>query len=43
MSASLRSAGVDPQTEVEWVQDAVFAYSNTSEHLDFLRSGKEMP
>ncbi len=40
MSASLRRAGIDPQTEVEWVQDAVFAYSNTSEHLDFLRSGK---
>jgi len=25
---------------VVWVQDAVFAYSNNSEHLDFLRSGK---
>ena len=40
MSTSLRKAGIDPQTDVEWVQDPVFAYSNTSEHLDFLRSGK---
>lgn len=40
MSVCLLRAGVDPQTEVEWVQDPVFAYSNTSEHLDFLRSGK---
>ncbi len=40
MSACLRGAGIDPQTEVEWVQDPVFAYSNTSAHLDFLRSGK---
>ena len=40
MASSLRRAGLDPQTDVEWVQDPVFAYSNTSEHLEFLRSGK---
>ena len=40
MAASLRRAGLDPQTDVEWVQDPVFAYSSTAEHLEFLRSGR---
>ena len=40
MATNLRRAGLDPQKDVEWVQDAVFAYSNTAEHLEFLRSGR---
>ena len=40
MATTLRRAGLDPQTDVEWVQDPVFAYSNTAAHLEFLRSGR---
>lgn len=37
---SLLKAGIDPQKEVEWVMDPSFAYSNTSEHTELLRSGR---
>ena len=37
---ALRTAGVDPQTEVEWVYDPVFGYRNSPAHADMLRAGK---
>jgi len=37
---ALRSAGVDPDTEVEWVYDPVFGYRNSPAHADMLRAGK---
>lgn len=37
---SLLSLGIDPRREVEWVMDPSFAYSNTPEHVEMLRSGK---
>ncbi len=37
---SLIKAGIDPQKDVEWVTDPSFAYSDTPEHMDILRSGK---
>lgn len=37
---ALRRVGVDPDKEVEWVCDQVFAYRNNPKHLDMLRSGK---
>ena len=41
IAAQLRKAGVDPDREVEWVENQAFAYGGmTSEHLDWLRSGQ---
>jgi len=37
---ALRAAGVDPETEVEWVYDPVFGYRNNPAHMEMLRSGK---
>jgi len=37
---ALRKVGVDPDKDVEWVCDQVFAYRNDPKHLDMLRSGK---
>ena len=37
---ALRRVGVDPEKEIEWVCDQVFAYRNNPRHLDMLRSGK---
>jgi len=40
MSKALRAAGVDPEREVEWVYDPVFAYRTNPAHAEMLRSGK---
>lgn len=37
---ALRQAGVNPETEVEWVQDPAFGYRNNPAHIEMLRSGK---
>lgn len=37
---ALCAAGVDPDTEVEWVYDPVFGYRNNPNHMEMLRSGK---
>lgn len=37
---ALKEAGVNPETEVEMVQDPVFGYRNNPAHSDMLRSGK---
>jgi hypothetical protein len=37
---ALRRAGVDPETEVEWVYDPVFGYRNNPAHAEMLRAGK---
>ncbi|MGH7770513.1 MAG: ABC transporter substrate-binding protein, partial [Candidatus Binatia bacterium] len=37
---ALRQAGVDPESEVEWVYDPVFGYRNNPAHAEMLRSGK---
>lgn len=37
---ALRQAGVNPETEVERVQDPVFGYRNNPAHIEMLRSGK---
>ncbi len=37
---ALRQAGVDPETEVEWVYDPVYGYRNNAAHADRLRAGK---
>jgi len=37
---SLVRAGIDPETEVDWVMDPVFSYPNTPEHADKLRAGQ---
>jgi ABC-type nitrate/sulfonate/bicarbonate transport system substrate-binding protein len=37
---ALRSAGIDPDSEVEWVYDPVFGYRNSPAHAEMLRSGK---
>jgi ABC-type nitrate/sulfonate/bicarbonate transport system substrate-binding protein len=37
---ALRQAGVDPETEVQWVYDPVFGYRNNPAHTDMLRAGK---
>jgi ABC-type nitrate/sulfonate/bicarbonate transport system substrate-binding protein len=40
MENALRDAGIDPDTEVEWVYSAVFGYGNDPAHLQMLRSGQ---
>ncbi|HYY25432.1 MAG TPA: ABC transporter substrate-binding protein [Candidatus Udaeobacter sp.] len=37
---ALRQAGIDPETEVEWVYDPVFGYRNNPAHAEMLRAGK---
>lgn len=37
---ALQKAGVDPDREIEWVYDPIFAYRNNPAHLDMLRQGK---
>ena len=37
---ALRQAGVDPETEVEWVYDPIFGYRNNPAHAEMLRAGK---
>jgi len=40
MTDALRQAGVDPETEVQWVYHPVFGYRNNPNHMEMLRSGK---
>jgi ABC-type nitrate/sulfonate/bicarbonate transport system substrate-binding protein len=40
IAINLVRAGIDPERDVDWVLDPVFAYSNTPEHTEMLRSGK---
>jgi hypothetical protein len=40
MSNALRTAGLDPERDVEWLLHPAFAYRNNPAHLDMLRSGK---
>ena len=37
---ALQRAGVNPEEDIEWVCDPVFAYGNSEDHLDMLRTGK---
>ncbi|HZD40714.1 MAG TPA: ABC transporter substrate-binding protein [Terriglobales bacterium] len=37
---ALKKAGVNPDTEVDKVQDPVFGYRNNPAHIEWLRSGK---
>ena len=37
---ALKEAGVNPEIEVEQVQDSVFGYRNNPAHIEMLRSGK---
>jgi hypothetical protein len=37
---ALQQAGVDPETEVEWIYDPVFGYRNNPAHAEMLRTGK---
>ena len=37
---ALKEAGVNPETEVEQVQNPVFGYRNNPAHIEMLRSGK---
>jgi len=37
---ALKEAGVNPETEVEQVQDPVFGYRNNPAHIEMLRSGR---
>src|SRR5207245_5138463 len=37
---ALKQAGVNPETEVERVQDPVFGYRNNPAHIEMLRSGR---
>jgi ABC-type nitrate/sulfonate/bicarbonate transport system substrate-binding protein len=36
----LRKAGLDPETDVSWVRDRIFAYHNTPEHVQALSDGR---
>ncbi len=40
MSNALRASGLDPESDVEWVLDPVFAYRNNTAHLEMLRRSK---
>ena len=40
MFKALRMAGVDPEKEVHWVYDPIFAYRTNPAHAEMLRSGK---
>ncbi|HZD40716.1 MAG TPA: hypothetical protein VE131_08355, partial [Terriglobales bacterium] len=40
LSKALRAAGLDPEKDVHWVYDPVFAYRTNPAHIDMLRSGK---
>jgi ABC-type nitrate/sulfonate/bicarbonate transport system substrate-binding protein len=40
IEVALRQAGVNPKTEVQWVQDPAFGYRNNPAHIEMLRSGK---
>lgn len=40
ISAALRSAGLDPERDVTWVEEPIFAYHDTSDHADALLQGK---
>jgi ABC-type nitrate/sulfonate/bicarbonate transport system substrate-binding protein len=40
ITVGLLKAGIDPDREVTWVEDPVFAYPNNEDHVDFLRTGK---
>jgi len=40
ITEALRQAGVDPESEVQWVYDPVFGYRNNPAHVEMLRSGK---
>ncbi len=40
IAIQLRMAGVDPETEVEWVFDRVFSYGFDQAQLDWLRDGR---
>jgi len=37
---ALREAGVDPESEVNWIYDPVFGYRNNPAHMEMLRSEK---
>jgi len=36
---ALREAGLDPDRDVVWVRDRIYAYHNTPEHVEAFRSG----
>jgi ABC-type nitrate/sulfonate/bicarbonate transport system substrate-binding protein len=40
IAGELRKAGVDPERDVEWVLDPMFAYHDTPGHADALREGR---
>ena len=40
LSKALRAAGLDPETDVHWVYDPVFAYRTNVAHIEMLKSGK---
>lgn len=40
IQTELRKAGLDPERDVSWVRDRMFAYHNTSEHVQALRDGR---
>ena len=40
ITEALRQAGINPETEVQWIYDPVFGYRNNPKHMEMLRSGK---
>lgn len=40
LDSVMRDAGLDPETDIEWVYDPVFGYRNNPRHLDMLRTGR---
>ena len=40
ISSELRKAGLDPQRDVQWVLDPIFAYHDTRDHADAMREGR---
>jgi ABC-type nitrate/sulfonate/bicarbonate transport system substrate-binding protein len=40
ISGALRSAGLDPERDVTWVQERIFAYHETPNHAEALLQGK---
>ena len=40
IQTELRKAGLDPERDVTWVRDRIFAYHNTPEHVEAMRKGE---
>ncbi len=40
LSKALRLAGLDPELDVHWIYDPVFAYRSNPAHIEMLKSGK---